>query len=297
MVVIMKVERVSIEEFEKVFSNSDVVISVVNTSSEDVGDTESEVSPEPEDNEGNEMVKKKNKENKEIVDGSDEIKEEVGSPKEDQPIVDKMDENLRENKSEEVGSKGEIEDTILDSDLDKLVEDIEQGNYEIESSVEDKIEEIEEDENNKEDITDEEDEEEIEEDEEVEVTKEGTRALLSLIILAYVLYKLGDLYESYSVLDEVEQTKEFERIVERFQERFRILAIRNKWFRNIYKNADDLVIIIDIVALIYIVEKKIEERKTGVKKEPVVEDISKRERRLSERTAVSPKLQNVQIGL
>ncbi|HIP90489.1 MAG TPA: hypothetical protein EYH22_02965 [Candidatus Nanopusillus sp.] len=293
----MKVERVSIEEFEKVFSNSDVVISVVNTSSEDVGDTESEVSPEPEDNEGNEMVKKKNKENKEIVDGSDEIKEEVGSPKEDQPIVDKMDENLRENKSEEVGSKGEIEDTILDSDLDKLVEDIEQGNYEIESSVEDKIEEIEEDENNKEDITDEEDEEEIEEDEEVEVTKEGTRALLSLIILAYVLYKLGDLYESYSVLDEVEQTKEFERIVERFQERFRILAIRNKWFRNIYKNADDLVIIIDIVALIYIVEKKIEERKTGVKKEPVVEDISKRERRLSERTAVSPKLQNVQIGL
>ena len=208
-------------------------------------------------------------------------------PKDIEPIeeVEKIE---NEEPIEEI-ERGE-EMTTDDNDLDALIEDLENGKYEVKDYEMDEEEETEEEKNNKE-----EDMEEEEETEEIDITPDKTKAILSLIVLSYVLFRMKDMYESYNITDEVEKTKEFEKIAERLQKQFEILAMRSKMFRKLYSNADDLLIVVDIIALINIVETKIKEKKFGAPRATPTAPAP--EQQQINGAPINPALQNIQIGL
>ena len=206
-------------------------------------------------------------------------------PKDSEPIeeVEKIE---NEEPIEEI-ERGE-EMTTDDNDLDALIDDLENGKYEVKDNEMEEEEETEEEKNNKEDM------EEEEETEEIDITPDKTKAILSLIVLSYVLFRMKDMYESYNITDEVEKTKEFEKIAERLQKQFEILAMRSKMFRKLYSNADELLIFVDVLALVNIVELKIKERKgmpTATTPQPMEEPPEQ-----IQNEPLNPALQKIQIG-
>ena len=206
-------------------------------------------------------------------------------PKDSEPIeeVEKIE---NEEPIEEI-ERGE-EMTTDDNDLDALIDDLENGKYEVKDNEMEEEEETEEEKNNKE-----EDMEEEEETEEIDITPDKTKAILSLIVLSYVLFRMKDMYESYNITDEVEKTKEFEKIAERLQKQFEILAMRSKMFRKLYSNADELLIFVDVLALVNIVELKIKERK-GMPT-PTTQPMEEPPEQI-QNEQINPALQNLQIG-